>query len=120
MDDLPLPEETDDVIYIGVVGQPQNVVVGEPGLLLGSQVLGQVGDDIAGGLNRAGAPGEAGSGGGVDAGGVVHEVGGERGVIPHLLIGEIPGQLVDDGCHHLHVSQLLGTYKGVKMCHLKI
>ena len=34
MDDLPLPQETDGVVHIRVVGQPQNVVIGEAGLLL--------------------------------------------------------------------------------------
>ena len=107
MDDLPLPQEADYVVYIRVVGQPENVIVGEPCLLLGGQVLGQIGDDIAGGLDRAGAPGEAGGGGRVDAGGVVHEVWGKGRVGPDLLVAEVPGQLVDDGRHHLHMAQLL-------------
>ena len=34
VDDLPLPEELDDVVHIGIIGKPQNVVVGDPGLLL--------------------------------------------------------------------------------------
>lgn len=34
MDDLPLPEEFDDVIDIGIVAQAQNVVIGDPRLLL--------------------------------------------------------------------------------------
>lgn len=119
VDDLPLPEEADHVIYVRVVRQPQDVVIGDPGLLLGGQVLGQVGDGIAGGLYTGGRPGEAGGGCGVDAGGVVHEVGGKRGVIPYLLVGEVPGQLVDDSRHHLHVSQLLGAYRGVEMYHFK-
>ena len=119
VDDLPLPQEADYVVYIRVVGQPENVIVGEPCLLLGGQVLGQIGDDIAGGLDRAGAPGEAGGGGGVDPGGVVHEVGGESGIGLNLLIGEVPGQLVDNSRHHLHMAQLLSAYKGVKMYQFK-
>ena len=115
VNDLPLPQEADYVVYIRVVGQPENVIVGEPCLLLGGQVLGQIGDDVAGGLDRAGAPGEAGGGGGVDTGGVVHEVWGEGRVGPDLLVAEVPGQLVDDGRHHLHMAQLLCAYKGVKM-----
>lgn len=34
MDDLPFPEELDDIIDIGVVAQAQNVVIGDPRLLL--------------------------------------------------------------------------------------
>ena len=34
VDNLPLPQEADGVVYIRIVGQPQNVVVGEAGLLL--------------------------------------------------------------------------------------
>lgn len=113
--DLPLTQEADDVVDVRVVGQPQDVVIGEPGLLLGGQILGQISDDVAGGLNRPGAPGEPGGGGGVDAGGVIHKVGGEGGVIADLLVGKIPGQLVDNRRHHFHMAQLFCTYKGVKM-----
>ena len=34
MDDLPLPEELDHVIHIRIIGKPQDVVIGDPGLLL--------------------------------------------------------------------------------------
>lgn len=34
VDDLPLPQEADHVVYIRVVGQAEDVIVGEPGLLL--------------------------------------------------------------------------------------
>ena len=34
MDDLPLPEELDDIVHIRVIGKPQNVVVGYSCLLL--------------------------------------------------------------------------------------
>ena len=80
---------------------------------IGGQVLGEVGDDVAGGLDGPGAPGEAGSGGGVDPGGVVHEVGGEGGVLD-LILFQVPGQLVDDGGHHLHVTQFLCADCGSK------
>ena len=38
MDNLPLPEEFDDVIDIGVVAQAQNVVIGDPSLLLWERI----------------------------------------------------------------------------------
>jgi hypothetical protein len=34
VDNLPLPQEADYVVYIRVVGQAEDVIVGEPGLLL--------------------------------------------------------------------------------------
>ena len=36
--DLPLPEELDHVIHIRVIGQPQNVVIGDPCLLLWERI----------------------------------------------------------------------------------
>lgn len=38
MDDLPLPEEFDDVIDIRVVRQPQDVVIGRAGLLFWERI----------------------------------------------------------------------------------
>ena len=34
MDDLPFPEEFDDIIDVRIVAQAQDVVIGDPGLLL--------------------------------------------------------------------------------------
>ena len=34
MDHLPLPEELDDVVDVRIIAQTQDVVVGDPGLLL--------------------------------------------------------------------------------------
>ena len=83
------------------------------------QILRQVRDDISGRLDAGRSPGEPGGGGGVDAGGVVYEVGREGGTVPDLLVGEIPGELVDDGGDHLHVAELFSPYQGVKMAQLE-
>ena len=77
-------------------------------------VLCQVADDVALYADSGGIPGGAGRGGGVDAGGVVYKVGG-KAALPHLLIVQVAGQLVDDGADHLQVAQFLSTYIGVKM-----
>ena len=45
--DLPLAEELDHVVYVRVVRKPENVVIGDSGLLLGGQILGQIGYGIA-------------------------------------------------------------------------
>ncbi len=34
VDDFPLPQEFDDIVHIGIIGQPQNIVIGGPGFLL--------------------------------------------------------------------------------------
>ena len=34
MDDLPFPEEFDHIVHIRIIGQPQNIVIGDPGFLL--------------------------------------------------------------------------------------
>lgn len=119
VDDLPLPQEADDVVHVGIVAETQDVIVCDAGLLFRGKVLGEVGDHVAGGLHASRAPGEAGSGGGVDAGGVVYKVGGEGGVIAHLLVAQVPGELMDQGGYHLHVAQLLCAYIVAKIAHLK-
>ena len=106
MDDLPLPQVADGIAHVRVLHHPQDVVVGAPGLLFGTQVLRQVGDHIPLGLEFAGVEGDAPGGLGPDAGGVVNVVGAEAALLD-LLGGEIAGQLVDDGRHDLHVGQLL-------------
>ena len=114
MDDLPLPQEADDIVDVGVVGHAQDVVIGNPGLLFGGHILGQIADHVALHRHGGGVPGEAGGGSGVDSGGVVYKVGG-KAALPYLLIVQVAGQLVDDGADHLQVAQFLSTYIGVKM-----
>ena len=112
---LTFPQEADHVIHVGVVGQAQDVVIGLPGFLLGGQVFGQVGDDVAGGLDGGGSPGEARGGGGVDGGSMIHEIGGKIGIGPDVLVLQIAGQLVYDGGHHFQVAQFFGTCRGGAM-----
>ena len=119
MDDLPLPQEADDVADVGVVAEAQDVVVGDPGLLLGGHILGEVADHIPLDADAGGVPGGAGGGGGIDPGGVVHKVGGEAPLL-QLLLGEAPGELVDDGPDHLQVAQLLGADVGEQALELTI
>ena len=54
MHDLPLPQETNDIVHIRVVGQTQNVVVSAAGFLFCSQVLGQISNGIPFGLEFTG------------------------------------------------------------------
>lgn len=70
------------------------------------QILREVGDYVSGTLDGPGGPGEAGGGGGVDPGGVVHEIAG-KGRPLDLVLRQVPGQLVDNGGHHLHVTEFI-------------
>lgn len=78
---------------------------------ISGKILCQIGNHIPSGLDTGRSPGETGGGGGVDAGGVVHEIGREGGAIAHLFIGQIPGELMDDGRDHLHVAKLFCPHK---------
>ena len=112
MDNLPLSEESDDIVDIGIIGQAQNVVIGLAGLLFGGKILGQIGDHITGGLDRGGTPWETGSGSGVDACGMIHKVGGKAGVFLNLFVGQIAGQLMDNGGHHFQMAQFFSAESG--------
>ena len=113
MDDLALPQEANHVIYVRVVGQAEDVVVGEAGFLFRRQILGQVGDDIAGDLHGGGGPGVAGGELGIHAGGVIDEIGVKAGGLD-LAVAQVAGELVDEGAHHFQVAQFLSTYQGAK------
>ena len=112
MHDLPGPQELDDIIDVRVVGQAQDVVIGDPGLLLGVLVLCHVGDHVALDGHGRRVPRGAGGGGGIHTGGVIHEI---RLVsrLLDLLRRHVPGQLVDDGADDLQVSQLLGAQRSI-------
>ena len=72
-------------------------------------ILRKVSNDVSGGLDRGGGPGEAGGGGWVDSGGVVNKIRGKQGVCLDLFIGQISCQLVNNGGHHFQVVQFFGT-----------
>lgn len=107
VDDLSGAKESDDIAYIRVIAQAQNVVIGDTGFLLRGQILGQVGDRIAGDLHSSGGPGGAGGKLGKDAGGVVHKVA-VKACGFDLLLAEVSGQLMDNGPNHFQVPKLLG------------
>lgn len=82
--------------------------------LFRSQIFGQICHGVTLDLHGSGTPGEARSGGGVDTGGVIHEIGG-KGAVLDLAVLQVPGQLMNNGPDHLQVPQFLGAYKRVKM-----
>ena len=108
MHDLSGPQKFDGVIYIRVIGQPQDVVVGDTSFLFRCKIFRQICDNIAFDADTGSVPGSTGGGSGIDACGMVHKVA-VKARRADLIIGEVPGQLVDDGTNHLKMSQFLGT-----------
>ena len=77
---------------------------------ISGHVLAQIADGVALNCHGSGCPGEAGGGGGIDAGSMVHKIGIETAGLD-LLFGEAPGELVDDGSDHLQVAQFVRTMR---------
>ena len=109
MDNFSGPEKPDYIVYIGVIGEPENVVIGYAGFLFGGKVLCQVGNQIAFHLHGRGGPGETGSGGRINARGMVNKIGVESGCFD-LFLTEIPGELVDKGPNHLQMAQFFRSH----------
>ena len=115
--DLSFAQELDGVAHVGVIGEPQDVVVRDAGFLLGGEVLVQIGERVPGDGKGRGAERYAGCRDGVYAGGVVDKVGVESLLID-LLGGEVSCELVDDGADHLEVGELFGAYIGMLIDYL--
>ena len=107
--DLPLAQELDGFPYVGVVAEAEDVVVGDSRLLLGGQILVEIRKDVPLDPHVLHVEGHPRGGDGVDPRGVIHKVGGEGGVLD-LLLGEIAGELVENGGDHFQMGKLLGAY----------
>lgn len=73
---------------------------------IGGQILRQVGDQVTLDGHGSGVPRKAGGRRGVDARGVIHEIGVEAALLD-VLLAEIPGQLMHNGADYLQMSQFL-------------
>lgn len=111
VDDFALAQELNDVAHVGVIHEPQNVIVGHARLLLGGEVLVEVGNRVALDLQIRGGKRLARGGGGIGAHRVVHEVFIKAARLD-LLGGEVTGQLMDDGGNHLRVPHLIIVNSG--------
>ena len=109
MDDFSGTQEFDDIVYIRVIGEAQNVVISHTRFLLCCQILGEVCNQVALDRHGGGAPRKAGGCRRIYARRVVNEIG-VKAARPDVLFREITGQLVDDCANHLQVTQFLGTY----------
>ena len=112
MDYFPFPQETNGGDDIRVINQPQDIIIGGARLLLGSHILGKVGDGVTGGLEGSSRERHTACRLRPDAGGVIHKIGCKAGILD-LLDGEVFGKLMDDGANHLQVRQLFGTQRSI-------
>ena len=119
MDDLPGTQELDGIVDVRIIGQAQNVVVGQARLLFGGQILRQVGDYVAGNADGACRPGKTGRRGGIDSRGMIHKVGVKSGS-PDVLVGQVSRQLVNNSPHHLQMSQFFRADVGKQTLQLSV
>ena len=105
MDDLAFPQETDGIADFRILDHAQDVVVRGAGLLFGREILREIGNRVALGLELAGIEGDAACSLGPYARGVVNIVGAES-LLLQLLGGKPLGELVNDGGYYLQMGQL--------------
>ncbi len=112
MDYFPLPQELYDVVYVWIVAEPQDVVIGRARLLLCRHVLGKVGDHVALHGHGCGVPREARSGSRIDARRVINEIRIKPG-LSDLVDAHRARELVHDGAYHLEVAELFRAQRSI-------
>ena len=103
--DLALAEEFDGVADVGVIDEAQDIVIGHARLLFGGEVLVEIREHIAFDGEGRRIERHARRRDGVDACGMVDEIGIEARSLD-LLGREVLRQLVEDRGDHFHVRQL--------------
>lgn len=119
MGDFALAQEPDRIDDVRIVGQTEDVVVGQTRFLLRRHILLDVSQGVAADGEGRCRERYAGSELRIDAGRVVDEI------ILHAgrfdLLGRHPsGQLMDDGADHFQMRQLFCTYIGEDAGHLTV
>ena len=69
------PQELDDIIDIGIIRESENVIIGGAGLLLCGQILCQIGDGVALGLEGCSRPRDTGGRLRINTGCMIDKVG---------------------------------------------
>lgn len=111
--DLPLAQETDDIVHIRIVAQAENIIIGHARLLLRSQVFIEVGDDITLDRHACRAPRETRGSRGVYSGSAIDKIGVKPGLLD-LLNAHLSRKLVDDSAYHLKMAKLLCAYRSLR------
>lgn len=104
VDDLAGAQELDRVAHVGVVGKAQDVVVRHARLLLGGEILVQVGERVAGDGEGRRAERRAGCRDRINAGRVIDEIRVEA-LRLDLLGRQVARELVDDRADHFEVRE---------------
>ena len=109
MHDLSFAEILDGIAHVGVVDQAQNVVVGDPRLLLSCKVFVQIGNEIPLDTDIFHIGGNAGGRSGINTCGVIHKV------LIHpcgtdLFRRKPLGQLIENGADHFQMRQLFRAH----------
>lgn len=112
MDYFPLPQELYDVVYVWIVAEPQDVVIGRARLLLCRHVLGKVGDHVALHGHGCGVPRKARSRRWVYARRVVYEIRIKPG-LSDLVDAHGARELMDYRADHLKMPQLLRAQRSI-------
>jgi len=108
VDYFTFPEELDHIIYIRVVGEPENIVVSDSRLLFGPQILAQIRHRIPLDLHHASVIHRTRRSRWVHASSVIYKVRGKCTVL-NLTVLQIPSQLVHDCTYHFKVTQFFCT-----------
>ena len=114
MNDFPFTEKSNNIVHVGIVTQPEDIIIGHSGLLLCGKIFGKIRDHIAFDTDGRRIPGCTGSKLGKYPCGVIHEV---RGKIRHsyIVFLDVAGQLMNDRADNLQVGEFFRTNQRVKM-----
>lgn len=112
MDYFPLPQELYDVVYVWIVAEPQDIVIGRARLLLCRHVLGKVGDHVALHGHGCGVPRKARSRRWVYARRVVYEIRVESSLLD-LVDAHGARELMDYRANHLKMPQLFRAQRSI-------
>ena len=108
VDDFPRPQKADGILYIGIIHQTEDIVIGGTGFLFSSHIFMKIGDGVTLGLEGGGRKRRPGCCLGPNSHSMVHKIR-SKALFLDLLRGLIPGKLSDNGTDHLHVSQFFGS-----------
>lgn len=86
---------------------------------IGCKILVEICQHVVLYADEGGGEGRAGGGLGIHARAVIHEIGVEAAGLL-LLVGEVAGELVDHGAHHLEMSEFLHTDVGEEPRHAAV
>lgn len=101
-------KELDNIIYVGVIGKTENIIIGLSCLLLCRKVFAKVSYDIARRLNCCSRPRLAACGNGIYTRRVVNKIL-VKALSLNFINRQIACELINQRAHHLNVAELFRT-----------